>query len=116
MRERLPLGVILARRSVPSALVPSSRSRLSIADCSLFGSLTPDMMTGSHGSPRVLRAKSAISQTRIIRRAVLSLHVGSAVVAAKIAAVRHACSGFRLLATAINPIASVDARSADHAF
>jgi hypothetical protein len=54
--------------------------------------------------------------TRTIRRSVLSVHIKSAVVDANIAALHHAGGGFRLLATAFDPTASLDTQSADRAF
>jgi hypothetical protein len=47
---------------------------------------------------------------------VLSAHIKSALVDAKIAAVHHADGGFRLLATAFDPTASVDTQITDREF
>jgi hypothetical protein len=60
-------------------------------------------------------AISATSQTRIIRRHVLYAHLKSLVAAGKIAAMQHVGGEFRLLATASEPIASINSQRSDRA-
>jgi len=54
--------------------------------------------------------------TRTIRREVLSVHAGRSVITSKIAAVHRERGGFRGLATAFSPAASVGARTAEREF
>ena len=63
----------------------------------------------------VLWAKTGRTQTRTVRRRVLSAHIRLAVVAAKIAVVHHAGGAFWRLATASNPLVRVGTQITDRA-
>lgn len=65
---------------------------------------------------RRLGAITGRTQTRTIRRRVLSPHTELVVVASKIAAVHHERSGFRRLATAFGPTASVGTQATGREF
>jgi hypothetical protein len=73
----------------------------------------PNTMSGGALGDLRQRANNCHPETRTIRRHVLSVHIKSVVVAAKIAALHHAGAGCRLLVTAFDPPASVDTQSAD---